>query len=81
MRGTVQINEIICKGCSLCVLACPKQALSMAERLNPRGYHPVELSEPDMCTGCALCAVACPDAALTVLRFKPTPKPNGTAKA
>ena len=64
MKGTVKVDESLCKGCALCIPVCPKGLLRIAsERFNARGVHPAEL-----CTGCELCAVACPEAAITVYR-------------
>jgi 2-oxoglutarate ferredoxin oxidoreductase subunit delta len=69
-KGRVFINADRCKGCSLCITACPPRVLVMApSRINARGYHPVELVDPlGRCTGCGLCAVMCPDVCLTVYR-------------
>lgn len=69
-KGRVEIHEELCKGCSLCIPACPKGVLAIAmDRLNAKGYHPAELIDPEGdCTGCALCAVICPDIVITVLR-------------
>jgi 2-oxoglutarate ferredoxin oxidoreductase subunit delta len=66
--GTILVDESRCKGCDLCVMACPKDVLALAKtRLNAKGYHPAELIA-EGCTGCALCAVVCPDACITVYR-------------
>ena len=68
LKGWIEVNEDHCKGCELCVTACPQDVLSLdMERFTPKGYHPVHL-HADGCTGCAICAVVCPDAALTVFR-------------
>jgi 2-oxoglutarate ferredoxin oxidoreductase subunit delta len=69
-KGRVIVDEDRCKGCTLCTSACPQDVLLMAnERLNTRGYHPVEYRDADgRCTGCGLCAVICPDVCLTVYR-------------
>jgi len=77
-KGRIVVDESHCKGCALCTTACPQDILFMAaERLNARGYHPVELIDrQSKCTGCALCAMMCPDAAITVYRFKVTPRPK-----
>jgi 2-oxoglutarate ferredoxin oxidoreductase subunit delta len=70
-KGRVVIDEDRCKGCTLCTTVCQQAILLMADdRLNARGYHPVQLIDPQgRCTGCGLCAVICPDVCLTVYRF------------
>ncbi len=58
-----------CKGCGLCVLACPKKIISLEEtKLNAKGYHPAGVKDEDMkkCLGCAMCATMCPDLVITV---------------
>jgi 2-oxoglutarate ferredoxin oxidoreductase subunit delta len=68
VRGWIEVNDLYCKGCELCVEACPKDVLALdLERLTPKGYHPAMLIN-DGCTGCNICAVICPDAAITVFR-------------
>ena len=70
--GRIVINEMRCKGCELCISACPPAVISLADHLNSKGYRPVTLLDPEhQCTGCALCAVVCPDAAITVYRNLP----------
>ena len=56
-----------CKGCGLCITACPKQLLSLDKTsLNKKGYHPAHCKDLDSCIGCAFCATMCPDVAITV---------------
>lgn len=56
-----------CKGCELCVAACPKAVLALDLSLvNLLGYHPVHLLDAAACTGCAFCARVCPDTVFTV---------------
>lgn len=67
--GRTYFHEELCKGCGLCVEACPKHILSLAEdRLNQKGYQPAACREPEACTGCAVCARTCPDVAIMVWR-------------
>ncbi len=57
-----------CKGCELCITACPKHVLALdRSRVNALGYHPVELLDAAACTSCAFCARVCPDTVFTVL--------------
>ena len=56
-----------CKGCELCVAACPHHILALdREVVNALGYHPIELLDAALCTSCAFCARVCPDAVFTV---------------
>ena len=58
-----------CKGCGLCVDACPKQVLALAkDKINKKGLYPVEAVHPDKCIGCAFCAPMCPDCVIMVER-------------
>ncbi len=68
-KGTVVIHSERCKGCALCVAACPQGVLAMSATYNARGYQVVALDEHEhQCTGCAICAVACPDVVFSVYR-------------
>ncbi len=65
-RGRVEIGEEECKGCGLCVAACPPHVLKLSERFNGRGYHPAGYAGTG-CTGCGICFYACPEpGAITV---------------
>jgi 2-oxoglutarate ferredoxin oxidoreductase subunit delta len=61
------IEEARCKGCEICVAACPKNVLALDRaRVNILGYHPVTLVDAAKCTSCAFCARVCPDAVFTI---------------
>ena len=67
-KGWIEVNDLYCKGCELCIAACPPQVMALdKERLTPKGYHPAHVFK-EGCTGCAICAIVCPDAAITVYR-------------
>lgn len=63
----VTFREERCKGCALCVKACPKGIIAMSsDKYNSKGFHIAECVEPDACIGCAFCANMCPDVVITV---------------
>ena len=71
MKGAVVINTERCKGCNLCVVACPMKVLLLKEQeVNNRGYHFSFMAQPQKCTGCTSCATVCPDACIEVYRVK-----------
>lgn len=67
IKGTVIIDRDICKGCELCIVACPQESLGLSKQININGYRFAELIL-DNCTGCVNCALVCPDVAITVYR-------------
>ncbi len=61
----IEVDEVYCKGCNLCIEFCPRDALEPADELNEKGiYPPVEVE--DKCVNCHLCETICPDFAITV---------------
>lgn len=71
IKGAVTIDENRCKGCGLCVVACPADVLELQPKnVNDRGYHYAFASSPDACIGCAACATVCPDACIEVFRVR-----------
>jgi ferredoxin len=66
--GIVEVTTDCCKGCGLCVVACPTESLALGDEWNRLGYHAVEFLARTGCTGCGVCFYACPEpAALKVL--------------
>lgn len=70
--GKTTFLENVCKGCGLCVDACPKHIIGLRQdRINTKGYHPAGIipgKEGD-CIACAFCATMCPDCVITVERI------------
>jgi 2-oxoglutarate ferredoxin oxidoreductase subunit delta len=59
-RGNLELDSEECKGCGLCVEACPPRVLNVTARLNRNGYHPVAYRGTG-CTGCGICYMVCPE--------------------
>ena len=55
-----------CKGCGLCIGACPKKILEMFN-------YPKCKDEPS-CIGCKFCAMICPDCVIEIVE---TDEPGG----
>ncbi len=70
VKGAIKVDVEKCKGCSICVVACPQSVISLAKEVNGKGYNYAYMANPDECTGCTNCAVVCPDTVITVYRLK-----------
>jgi 2-oxoglutarate ferredoxin oxidoreductase subunit delta len=70
ITGRIDINVERCKGCGVCIGACPFNLLALSGKVNHKGYNYLEVKEQERCTGCANCAVVCPDCIITVYRRK-----------
>lgn len=60
----IVINPEACKGCELCVHACPQGVLTMGRDMNSKGYFYAQVTAQMRCIGCRLCCIACPDVAI-----------------
>jgi len=67
MAGRIEIDKERCKGCGLCLNACPRGCIYISQLSNKMGYFPPETSNED-CSGCAMCALVCPEACIKVYR-------------
>ncbi|MBR6978776.1 MAG: 4Fe-4S binding protein [Prevotella sp.] len=71
IKGQILVNTNRCKGCALCIEACNKGVIALADKkVNVSGYPYIEAVNPENCIGCAACAIVCPDGCITVYRKK-----------
>jgi len=71
IKGAVVVDTERCKGCNLCVVACPLQVLSLTTKeVNKKGYTFAQEVLEDTCIGCASCATVCPDGCISVYKVK-----------
>jgi 2-oxoglutarate ferredoxin oxidoreductase subunit delta len=64
----VKIDEKICKGCGLCIIACPRKILKASAKYNSKGLHPVSIITGFACSGCGFCYIMCPDTAIEIIQ-------------
>jgi 2-oxoglutarate ferredoxin oxidoreductase subunit delta len=68
-RGLLRVDANECKGCGLCIEACPPKVIHLSEGLNHYGYRTATYHGTG-CTGCGICFLVCPEpGAITVLRL------------
>lgn len=77
--GKIEIAQDECKGCAVCVDACPPKVIKLSPSLNVQGYHPAQYLG-DGCTGCGICFYACPEpGAITVFKWEEPKVTEGRA--
>ena len=70
IKGALVIDTNRCKGCALCVVACPTHAIALSKNeVNHKGYAFCQQVN-DACIGCASCAIVCPDGCISLYQAK-----------
>ena len=59
MKGAIVVDTERCKGCQLCIIACPQKVIALANKVNLHGYPYVEAVNEEACVGCASCGIVC----------------------
>ena len=65
-KGRISVDEVICKGCGLCVDICPTGTLLLEDNIESKFGVSVEVAAPEYCIGCKMCEHRCPDFAIFV---------------
>ena len=68
IKGAIVVDTERCKGCNLCVVACPLHVIALTKEVNVKGYNYAHQILEDTCNGCASCA-----------QTKPSPTPLSVA--
>lgn len=63
----ITFDEEKCKGCELCITACPKKLIALdKDKINKKGYNPAGVKNKDLCISCGQCALICPDVVIKI---------------
>ena len=67
-KNRIEINSAECKGCRVCVEACPRECIKISAEINLLGYQYAKFEKCE-CTACGLCYYVCPEpGAITVYK-------------
>ena len=76
-KGKVTIDRELCKGCLLCIRACPVKALETDTEANSSGSYPSKLASASQsasalqtCIACGNCYEVCPDVCIEVFELE-----------
>ena len=67
-QNRIEIDRERCKGCAVCIVACPNDCIEMSSEINRMGYQFARFAGRK-CLACGLCFYSCPEfGAITVHR-------------
>ncbi|MDR2210853.1 MAG: ferredoxin family protein [Spirochaetaceae bacterium] len=69
-RGKIIIDRELCKGCYLCIRACPVKILEKDRSLNSQGLYPPVVASPEKCIACGNCYQVCPDVCIEIYELE-----------
>lgn len=62
----LNLNPAYCKGCGICIEACPKDVIKSSGRVDAKGHLLPQTGDMARCSGCRLCELVCPDFAIAL---------------
>ncbi|MDR0525701.1 MAG: 4Fe-4S binding protein [Spirochaetaceae bacterium] len=72
-RGKILLDRETCKGCFLCIRACPGKVLEEDRKPNSGGTYPPKAAHPENCTACGNCFEVCPDSCIEIYALEESP--------
>ena len=69
-KGKIDINRELCKGCYLCIRACPLKVIEQDTELNTTGTYPAKAVHAEKCIACGNCYEVCPDVCIEVYELE-----------
>lgn len=69
-KGKVIIDRELCKGCLLCLRACPVKVLETDTELNSSGSYPSKAVHEEKCIACGNCYEVCPDVCIEIFEVE-----------
>ncbi|MCL2264931.1 MAG: 4Fe-4S binding protein [Treponema sp.] len=69
-KGKITIDREMCKGCCLCIRACPVKILEVDKEMNSTGTYPAKAVNIDKCIACGNCYEVCPDVCIEVYELE-----------
>ena len=64
----VNIDKSFCKGCMICLNACPKNVIETTDIRSEAGHLVPQAINLIDCTACRLCEIMCPDTCIEVIK-------------
>ena len=69
-KGKITIDRELCKGCFLCIRACPVKILEADTEMNASGSYPSRVVHAEKCIACGNCYEVCPDVCIEVFELE-----------
>ena len=69
-KNFIDINPKRCKGCAICVVACPHGCIEIGSEINQMGYQFARFAVRK-CIACGMCFYTCPEFGAITVYMKP----------